>query len=146
MCCSQSEEPNTIFCKIKCCFFFFFICLGDKMKRAPPPVCPKKKERKGGMFYSCQSNEEWVDWICQSRLNHTVIPDCDTNGGGLQHGGNKQTGLQGDGEDFWGWNQCAYYENAGISGPDDGLRAWRRTAISREPCIRTMYTWSHSTD
>ena len=87
------------------------------------------------MFYSYQSKEEWVEWICQWQLYHTsttivtlMEEDCSRVAAT-----NKQTGLQGDGEDFSGWNQCAYYETAGISGPDDELRARR----NHRPAART---------
>lgn len=48
----------------------------------------------------------------------SVIHVYDTDGGG---GGiaaqqrEKQTGLQGDQEDFWDWNQCAYYETGRLN-------------------------------
>lgn len=56
-----------------------------------------------------------------------------------------QTGLQGDQEDFWGWNQCAYYESDRLNRVDDELRAWRSTVITRKlqtfvPACKHLYT------
>lgn len=47
--------------------------------------CAPHKKKEGGMFYSYQSKEEWVEEICQSLLNRTssktvtLMEDCSTN-------------------------------------------------------------------
>lgn len=63
----------------------------------------------------------------------SVIHVYDTDGGG---GGiaaqqrEKQTGLQGDREDFWDWNQCAHYETGRLNRLEDEPRAWWSTVIT----------------
>lgn len=79
---------------------------------------------------------EWVVWICRSLLNHTTsvsymfmtlmaeAGDCSRTGR------EKQTGLQGDWEYFWDWNQCAYYETGRLNRKEDEPRAWWSTVIT----------------
>lgn len=83
--------------KYHCCFLFAMKANWNMRCH----VCVWFSQIKlGGIFYSYQSKEEWLDWICQSPLNHAVIHACDTNGGGLRHDGNKQTGSP-----RW-WERC----------------------------------------
>lgn len=61
----------------------------------------------------------------ESHISVIRVYDTDGGGGGLQHNREeKQTGLQGDREDFWDWNQCAYYETGKLNRLDDEPRAW----------------------
>lgn len=85
---------------------------------------------------------EWVVWICRSLLNHTTsvsymfmtlmaeAGDCGTTER------EKQTGLQGDREYFWDWNQCAYYETGRLNRQEDEPRAWWSTVITGK--LRTL--------
>lgn len=129
----------------------------SKSKHGLMRVCmvPNPRKKKQKPFFpqvlfpiSCQAGNGWVEfancyWIthqCHTRLCHWWW-----RRGIAAQQREKQTGLQGDREDFWGWNQCAYYETGRLNRLDDELRAWWSTVITGKLWTSSMQTLTYNT-
>ncbi len=81
---------------------------------------------------SCQALNGWFEFTDRCWITHqchTCLCHWWRRRGIAAQQREKQTGLQGDREDFWDWNQCAYYETGRLNRLDDEPRGWWSTVI-----------------
>jgi len=83
---------------------------------------------------SCQAVNGWFEfadrfWITPHQC-HTCLWHWWRRRGIAIQQTEKQTGLQGDREHFWDWNQCAYYATGSLNRLGDEPRVWWSTVIT----------------